>query len=129
MGYIYKAIDRAKKQIQVNFKNVRSRYVVYTDIIDLRWNTQLHGPLHAAGYFLNPRYHYSSDFNATFDIKKGFYDVVTRMCSSAEERRNIDKQVELFTMAKDTRDRKHPGICLLTCNVRLVLMFFFCTSM
>ncbi|KAI3865750.1 hypothetical protein MKX03_025496, partial [Papaver bracteatum] len=54
MGYIYKAIDRAKEQIQVNFKNVRSRYTVYTDIIELRWNTQLHGPLHTAGYYLNP---------------------------------------------------------------------------
>ncbi|KAI3906175.1 hypothetical protein MKW92_044384 [Papaver armeniacum] len=41
------------------------------------------------------------------------------MCSSAEERRNIDKQVELFSnaggmfghaMAKDTRDKKHPAL-------------------
>ncbi|XP_026392735.1 uncharacterized protein LOC113288024 [Papaver somniferum] len=119
MGYIYKAIDRAKEQIQVNFKNVRSRYIVYTDIIELRWNTQLHGPLHAAGYFLNPRYHCSPDFHANFDIKKVFYDVVKRMCSSAKERINIDKQVELFTnaggmfghvMAKDTRDKKHPAL-------------------
>ncbi|KAI3928254.1 hypothetical protein MKW98_023855 [Papaver atlanticum] len=99
MGYIYKAIERAKKQIQINFKNVRSRYIVYTNIIELRWNTQLHGPLHAAGYFLNPRYHYSPNFDANIDIKNGFYDVVTRMCSSAEERINIDKQVELFTNA------------------------------
>ncbi|MCL7038246.1 hypothetical protein MKW94_012169 [Papaver nudicaule] len=55
MGYIYKAIDNAKEQIQSNFKYVKSRYEEYLNIIDKRWNTQLHGQLHAVGYYLNPR--------------------------------------------------------------------------
>ena len=29
-------------------------------IIDERWKNQLHRPIHAAGYFLNPRYHYKA---------------------------------------------------------------------
>ncbi|KAL7608742.1 hypothetical protein Lser_V15G11849 [Lactuca serriola] len=56
MGYIYEAMDRAKEQIKVNFHGVESRYKPIWDKIDLRWNMQLHRPLHVAGYFLNPRY-------------------------------------------------------------------------
>ena len=55
MGYIYEAMDRAKEQIQKNFNNVRSRYEQIWKIIDTRWDMQLHRPLHAAVYYLNPR--------------------------------------------------------------------------
>ncbi|KAF7821914.1 hypothetical protein G2W53_027369 [Senna tora] len=44
MGYIYEAMDRAKEQIAKNFNHV-----------DKRWDYQLHRPLHAAAYFLNPK--------------------------------------------------------------------------
>ncbi|KAI3845209.1 hypothetical protein MKX03_024867 [Papaver bracteatum] len=113
------AIDKAKEQIQANFKNVKRRYEVYLKIIDLRWKTQLHGPLHAAGYFLNPRYQYATDFVPNIDVKLGFYDAIKRMCPSAAERYKIDKQIELFTsvggmfghvMARETRNKKHPAL-------------------
>ena len=55
MGYIYEAMDRAKEQIAKNFQNVESRYKKVWEIIDKRWDYQLHRPLHAAGYYLNPR--------------------------------------------------------------------------
>jgi hypothetical protein len=55
MGYIYEAMDKAKEQIARNFKNIKKRYEDVWSILDLRWDRQLHGPLHAAGYFLNPK--------------------------------------------------------------------------
>lgn len=55
MPYIYEAMDRAKEQIATNFKNQESRYKKVWKIIDTRWDLQLHRPLHAAAYFLNPR--------------------------------------------------------------------------
>ncbi|KAI3958563.1 hypothetical protein MKW92_034716 [Papaver armeniacum] len=119
MGYIYKAIDKAKEQIQANFKNKKRRYESYINIIDLRWNTQLHGPLHAAGYFLNPRYQYATDFAPNVDVKLGFYDAIKKMCPLVVERHKIDKQIDLFTsvggmfgheMARETKDRKHPAL-------------------
>lgn len=58
MGYIYEAIDRAKQQIKENFHNVETRYKPIWDKIDLRWDMQINRPLHAAGYFLNPRYYF-----------------------------------------------------------------------
>ncbi|KAI3939177.1 hypothetical protein MKX01_002045, partial [Papaver californicum] len=105
MGYIYKAIDKEKEQIQINFKNVKNRYDVYMDIIKVRLNTQLHGPLHTH-LFILCKYYYSPDFVVDFDIKNRLYDVIRRMCPSS-----------MFTnaggmfghdMTKDTRDKKHP---------------------
>lgn len=55
MPYIYEAMDRAKEQIATNFKHQDSRYKKVWKIIDTRWNLQLHRPLHAAAYYLNPR--------------------------------------------------------------------------
>ncbi|RDX73753.1 hypothetical protein CR513_46589, partial [Mucuna pruriens] len=49
MSYI---MDKAKEQIAENFQKQESR-----------WNLQLHRPLHAAAYYLNPRYHYDKNFN------------------------------------------------------------------
>jgi hypothetical protein len=55
MGYIYEAMDRAKEQIERNFEYVKMRYEDVWTIIDARWGLQLHTPLHAAGYYLNPK--------------------------------------------------------------------------
>jgi len=45
MGYIYEAMDRAKLSIRDNCRYFQR----YWDIIDARWNFQLHTDLHAAG--------------------------------------------------------------------------------
>jgi hypothetical protein len=58
MGYIYEAISQSKEQIRVAYKDRVTKYGPIWDIIDRRWNNQLHCPINAAGYFLNPRYHY-----------------------------------------------------------------------
>jgi Protein of unknown function (DUF 659) len=55
MGYIYEAMDRAKEEIAANFNNKISSYKKIWEIIDQRWSLQLHRPLHAAAYYLNPK--------------------------------------------------------------------------
>ena len=55
MGYIYEAMERAKEQIQKNFNDVQRRYKPILRIIKTRWELQLHRPLHAVAYFLNPK--------------------------------------------------------------------------
>jgi len=37
-------------------------------IIDERWEAQLHKPLHAAAYYLNPQFHYNADFKTDYEI-------------------------------------------------------------
>jgi len=55
MPYIYEAMDKAKEKIAENFQKQETRYKNVWKIIDTRWNLQLHRPLHAAAYYLNPR--------------------------------------------------------------------------
>ena len=54
MGYIYEAMDRAKEQIRKNCNDVQRRYRSILRIIETRWELQLHRPLRAETYFLNP---------------------------------------------------------------------------
>ncbi|GKC45837.1 zf-BED domain-containing protein, partial [Tanacetum coccineum] len=60
--FIYQAMRKAKEKIKLNYKSVQSRYEPVINIVDERWDNQLNRPLHVAGYFLNPRMQYSSDF-------------------------------------------------------------------
>ncbi|KAI9119821.1 hypothetical protein K1719_009210 [Acacia pycnantha] len=48
MGFIYVEIDRAKERIAHAFNNVERGYRPIWDVIDDRWDKQLHRPLHAA---------------------------------------------------------------------------------
>ena len=56
MRFVYEAMDRAKEQINVAYGDKRQKYIPLWRIIDERWNKQLHRPLNAVGYYLNPRY-------------------------------------------------------------------------
>ncbi|CAL9234761.1 unnamed protein product [Arabidopsis halleri] len=58
MGYIYEAMDRAKDSIVGTFKGREEKYKEAFEIIDRRWNCQLHHPLHAPGYYLNLEFQY-----------------------------------------------------------------------
>ena len=55
MGFIYEAMDQAKEAIKEAYEGKRQKCLPIWKIIDERWNRQVHRPLHAAGYYLNPR--------------------------------------------------------------------------
>ena len=42
MGYIYEAMDQAKEQIKETYKDKVAKYGPIWEIIDKRWNNQLH---------------------------------------------------------------------------------------
>ena len=71
------------------------RYEDVLKIIDHRWEIQLHRPLHAAAYYLNPKIHYRPGFKASYDVKQGLYACMERMLTS-EERDLVDLQLEEF---------------------------------
>ena len=60
VDYIYEWTDKAKEAIAASFNNNEEKYRNIFEFIDKRWNIQLHRPLHATGYFLNPEYFYSN---------------------------------------------------------------------
>lgn len=63
MGYVYEAMDKAKEAISAFFGYQRSRFQYIWDMVDRRWNTQLHKPLHGAGIYLNPKFFYADNFD------------------------------------------------------------------
>ncbi|KAA0040972.1 uncharacterized protein E6C27_scaffold125G001750 [Cucumis melo var. makuwa] len=80
MGYIYEAMDRAKEAIAKSFNNNEEKYKDIFTIIDRRWELQLHRPLHAAGYCLNPSFYYSNpSIQEDDEIVNGLYSCITKM--------------------------------------------------
>jgi hypothetical protein len=66
------------------------------NIIDERWNRQLHIPSHAPGYHLNPKVNYGVDFKADYEVKRGLYDCLQRMIEDVHEISKIEAQLEDF---------------------------------
>jgi hypothetical protein len=75
-------------------------YIPIWNIVDARWELQLHRPLHVAAYYLNPHYHYNPNFKVNANIKIGLYQCLERMVSNASERCKIDLQLESFNDIK-----------------------------
>lgn len=65
-------------------------------IIDDRWENQLHKPLHAAAYYLNPRFHYDDAYVKDLETKQGLFACVDRMTSDPLVRHKIHNQIPLF---------------------------------
>ncbi|RVW35015.1 hypothetical protein CK203_079876 [Vitis vinifera] len=63
MGYIYELMDSAKEKIAFNCRGMERKYGPIWRKIDARWTPQLHRPLHAAGYYLNPQLRYGDKFS------------------------------------------------------------------
>ncbi|XP_068503640.1 uncharacterized protein [Phaseolus vulgaris] len=96
MGFIYEEMDLAKEKIQSLFNGVSKSYTPLWEIIDQRWDNQLHRPLHAAGHYLNPILHYHPDFKADYEVKRGMYECLERMGGDIDEITKIDAQIEGF---------------------------------
>ncbi|KAK2433551.1 hypothetical protein QL285_018808 [Trifolium repens] len=120
MGFIYEAMDSCKKRIQSNFNNIQKYYEPVWKLIDKRWKGQLHRPLHAAAYYLNPQYHFGKDFKGdNIDVKNGLYSCVSRLVSDDVQRDKINMQLADFHFcqgplfgseyAKKARTTMHPA--------------------
>jgi len=75
-------------------------YIPIWNIVDARWELQLHRPLHAAAYYLNPHYHYNPNFKVNANIKIGLNQCLEMMVPNVSERCKIDLQLESFNNAK-----------------------------
>ncbi|KAJ0685123.1 putative transcription factor/ chromatin remodeling BED-type(Zn) family [Helianthus annuus] len=101
MGYIYEAMDRAKENIKDNFQGREEFYEAAFDIIDNRWQCQLHRPLHAAGHFLNPSIFYDDANRITKDeeVMSGLYACITRLSPSEHVEDLINDQLTQYQNA------------------------------
>eukprot|EP00253_Pinus_taeda_P014606 PITA_14606 len=97
-------MDQAKEQIKAVYKNRVAKYGPIWAIIDERWNNQLHRPIHAAGYFLNPRYHYKAKEAGALrgGVRDGLIDCIDRMIPLESDQLEVHKQVTTFSNAAGT---------------------------
>ncbi|KAJ9698985.1 hypothetical protein PVL29_007853 [Vitis rotundifolia] len=84
MGYIYELMDSAKEKIAFNCRGVERKYGPIWRKIDARWTPQLHRPLHAAGYYLNPQLRYGDKFSNADEVRKGLFECMDRMLNYQE---------------------------------------------
>ncbi|XP_042405588.1 uncharacterized protein LOC121995882 isoform X2 [Zingiber officinale] len=101
MGYIYEAMDRAKEKIAKAFGNNEDRYQDVFEIIDHRWQLQLHQDLHAAGYFLNPEFFYSnSEIEQDEEVVMGLYNLISRLTDDPESEGTIHTELLKYKQAE-----------------------------
>ncbi|XP_058755022.1 uncharacterized protein LOC131628172 [Vicia villosa] len=102
MGSIYHAMLEAKEFIQRNFNNNENKYKDIIDIVDRRWSIQLHHPLHAAGYYLNPKYFYTNPMienDAT--LLDGLYACINKLSANAKVVDAIHGDLAKYKMGVD----------------------------
>ena len=71
-------------------------YTSLWEIIDHRWDNQLHRSLHVAGYYLNPMLHYHIDFKVDYEVKCGLYECLERLVGDLDVMGKVDLQLESF---------------------------------
>ncbi|XP_077226238.1 uncharacterized protein LOC143859407 [Tasmannia lanceolata] len=99
MGYLYEAMDKAKENIKERLKR-KSDYNPIWRIIDQRWDRQLHSPLHAAGYFLNPALFFTLTFSRHSEVSRGLLACITRLVPDEGTQDLITNQIEDYREAK-----------------------------
>ncbi|KAK2664788.1 hypothetical protein Ddye_003362 [Dipteronia dyeriana] len=100
MGYVYEGIERAKLVIQAYYKGVEEKYVPIWDIIDRRWNIQLHSPLHAAAAFLNPSIFYNPNFKIDLRMRNGFQEAMIKLATTDKDKIEITKEHPIYINAQ-----------------------------
>ncbi|TXG51088.1 hypothetical protein EZV62_023612 [Acer yangbiense] len=100
MGYIYEGIERAKLVIQAYYKGVEEKYVPIWEIIDRRWNIQLHSPLHAAAAFLNPSIFYNPNFKIDLRMRNGFQEAMIKLATTDKDKIEITKEHPIYINAQ-----------------------------
>ncbi|XP_075102898.1 uncharacterized protein LOC142177594 isoform X2 [Nicotiana tabacum] len=101
MGYLYEAMDRAKEAIQVSFSDQR-KYKRVFEIIDKRWDSKLHSPLHAAGLVLNPKLFYDNEERILRDepLWNGYYECIEKLISEESVQDKITEQFSIYRNAE-----------------------------
>ncbi|XP_022025633.1 uncharacterized protein LOC110926187 [Helianthus annuus] len=100
MGYIYNAMKKAKELIASSFKNKEAKYRDIFKIIDKRWDCQLHQPLHAAGYYLNPGLYYNNpEVEDDTEVISGLQACIMKLILNEDEQIQINTELPLYRRA------------------------------
>ncbi|XP_038678831.1 uncharacterized protein LOC119980269 [Tripterygium wilfordii] len=104
MGYIYAGMYRAKETIKREFLK-REDYMRYWDIID-NWWEQWRLPLHASGFYLNPKFFYSTEADMHHVITSGMLDCIERLVPDIKVQDKIMKEISSYKNSDGDFGRK-----------------------
>ncbi|KAL5701064.1 hypothetical protein ACHQM5_026443 [Ranunculus cassubicifolius] len=99
LGFIYDAMEKAKKEIIIAFEKEETEYYPYLKIMDQIWEEELHSPLHAVAYYLNPCIFYSPGFSTNKLIQKGLLDCIEILEPNTIAQDMMMKQIPLYENA------------------------------
>lgn len=119
MAYVYAGVYRAKETIKKELVNKKD-YSVYWNIIDHRWESLQRHPLHAAGFYLNPKFFYTTEEDVHLHIRSLVYDCIEKLVPDPKIQDKIVKETTSYhnsagdfgrKMAVRARDTLFPGEC------------------
>jgi hypothetical protein len=94
MGYVYEGMERAKITIEASLGKESGDYYIVSEIIDKRWNSHLHHPLHAAGYYLNPEFYcYNPEIERDREVSMGLHDCITKLVPNKDKQDLINAEL------------------------------------
>ncbi|XP_068650976.1 uncharacterized protein [Aristolochia californica] len=96
IGYIYEAMDNVKRDIKLAFSGKAPDYLPYLKVIESIWEEQLHSPLHAAAYYLNPSIFYSPGVSTNKVIQKGLLDCIETLEPNLTAQDMITRQIGFY---------------------------------
>ncbi|XP_070044056.1 uncharacterized protein [Nicotiana tomentosiformis] len=102
MGYLYEAMDRAKETIAASFEGDARKYEKVFEIIDIRWENQLHRPLHAAGHLLNPGLFYKNTRDETLasEVWIGYHACLEKLVPNSATIDQIGEEFGRYSQAE-----------------------------
>ncbi|CAA7016288.1 unnamed protein product [Microthlaspi erraticum] len=101
VGYIYDAMDGIKESIAKEFNDKKLCYEPLWEVIDEVWNTHLHSPLHAAGYFLNPTAFYFNGFHLDQEVATGLISTLLHTEKERSIQAKIATQLHMYRLGQD----------------------------
>lgn len=119
VGSVYESMTRAKESIRTYYIMDEIKCKTFLDIVDRRWQNQLHSPLHAAAAFLNPSIQYNPEVKFLGIVKEEFFTVLERLLPTPELRHDLTTQICIFrkaqgmfasNLAKEARNNTPPGM-------------------
>ncbi|GAU35412.1 hypothetical protein TSUD_160630 [Trifolium subterraneum] len=107
MGYLYRAIYKAREEIEKRFKRNKLKVEPYLKILDNRWYAQLRKNLHATGYWLNPSCRFSPEYENHETTTSGLLDVIEKYAyDSRDLRTKLTAEMRSFRNCEGSFGRK-----------------------
>ncbi|XP_020100614.1 uncharacterized protein LOC109718679 isoform X2 [Ananas comosus] len=119
IGSIYESMTKVKDSLRTYYIMDEGKCKTFLDIVDRRWQNQLHSPLHAAAAYLNPSIQYNPEVKFLGIIKEEFIAVLDKLLPTPELRHDITGQLYVFrkaqgmfssNLAKEARNTTSPGM-------------------